>query len=36
MKEITNLQVKNFKENLIKFKYDLIKKIKINNRIKKD
>ena len=30
------LQVKSFKENLIKFKNDLILKNKINNRIKKD
>ena len=36
MKELTNLQVKSFKENLIKFKNDLIMKNKINNRIKKD
>ena len=35
MKELTNLQVKSFKENLIKFKNDLIMKNKINNRIKK-
>ena len=36
MKELTNLQVKSFKESLIKFKNDLIMKNKINNRIKKD
>ena len=36
MKELTNSQVKSFKENLIKFKNDLIRKNKINNRIKKD
>ena len=36
MKELTNSQVKSFKENLIKFKNDLIMKNKINNRIKKD
>ena len=36
MKELTNSQMKNFKENLIKFKKDLIMKNKINNRIKKD
>ena len=36
MKELTNLQVKSLKENLIKFKNDLIMKNKINNRIKKD
>ena len=36
MKELTNLQVKSFKENPIKFKNDLIMKNKINNRIKKD
>ena len=36
MKELTSLQVKSFKENLIKFKNDLIKKNKINNRAKKD
>ena len=36
MKHLTKLQVKTFKENLIKFKNDLIKKNKINNRIKKD
>ena len=32
MKELTNLQVKSFKEKLIKFNNDLIKK----NKIKKD
>ena len=36
MKELTNSQVKSFKENLIKFKNDLIMKNNINNRIKKD
>ena len=36
MKELTHSQVKSFKENLIKFKNDLIMKNKINNRIKKD
>ena len=36
MKDLTKLQVKTFKENLFKFKNDLIKKNKINNRIKKD
>ena len=36
MKELPNLQVKSFKENLIKFKNDLIMKNNINNRIKKD
>ena len=36
MKELTNLQVKRFKENLIKFKNDLIEKNKFNSRIKKD
>ena len=36
MKELTNLQVKGFKENLIKCKNYLIKKNKINNRVKKD
>ena len=36
IKELTNLQVKSFKENLIKFKNDLIMKNRINNRIKKD
>ena len=36
MKELTNSQEKGFKENLIKFKNDLIMKNKINNRIKKD
>ena len=32
VKELTNSQVKSFKENLIKFKTDLIMKNKINNR----
>ena len=36
VKELTNSQVKSFKENLIKFKTDLIMKNKINNRITKD
>ena len=36
MKELTNSQEKGFKENLIKFKNDLIMKNKINNIIKKD
>ena len=36
MKELTNSQVKSFKENLIKFKNDLVMKNKFNNRIKKD
>ena len=36
MKELTNSYVKRFKENLIKFKNDLIMKNKINNRTKKD
>ena len=36
MKELTNLLVKSFKVNLIKFKNYLIMKNKINNRIKKD
>ena len=36
MKELTNSQVKSFKENLVKLKNDLIVKNKINNRIKKD
>ena len=36
IKELTNSQVKSFKENLIKFKNDLIMKNRINNRIKKD
>ena len=35
MKKSTNSQVKSFKENLIKFKNDLIMKNKINNRIRK-
>ena len=35
MKELTNLEVKNFKENLIKFETVLIQKSKINNRVKK-
>ena len=36
MKESINPQVKSFKENLIKFKNDLIMKNKINNRINND
>ena len=36
IKELTNSQVKRFKENLIKLKNDLFMKNKINNRIKKD
>ena len=36
MKELTNSQVKSFKENLIKFKNGLLMKNKINNIIKKD
>ena len=36
MKDLKKLQVKTFKENLIKFKNYLIKKNKINDRIKKD
>ena len=36
MKELTKLQVKSFKGNLIKFKNDLIEKNKFNSRIKKD
>ena len=36
IKELTNSQVKSFKENLIKFKNDLVMKNKINNIIKKD
>ena len=35
MKELTSLQIKNFKNNLIKKKDDLIKKFKKNNRTKK-
>ena len=34
--KLTNLQATSFKENLIKFRHDLIMKNKINNRIKKD
>ena len=34
--EITKSQVNNIKEKLIKFKNELIRKNKINNRIKKD
>ena len=36
MNELTGLQVKSFKENLIKFKNGLIVKNRINNRIKED
>ena len=36
MKELTESQVNNIKEKLIKFKNELIRKNKINNRIKKD
>ena len=36
MKELTESHVNNIKEILIKFKNDLIRKNKINNRIKKD
>ena len=36
MKKLTESQVKNIKEKLIKFKYELIRKNKINNEIKKD
>ena len=36
MKELTDLQVKSFKENLIKFKNYLVMKNGINNRIKKN
>ena len=36
MKDFTYSQVESFKEKLIKFNNDLIKKNKINNRIKKD
>ena len=36
MKELTKSQVNNIKEKLIKFKKELIRKNKINNRIKKD
>ena len=36
MKELTNSQVKSFKENLIKFKNNLVMKNKINTSIKKD
>ena len=35
MKELTSLQIENFKNNLIKKKDDLIKKFKKNNRTKK-
>ena len=35
MKELTESQVNNIKEKLIKFKSELIRKNKINNRIKK-
>ena len=36
MKKLTESQVNNIKEKLIKFKSDLIMKNKVNNRIKKD
>ena len=36
VKELTESQVNNIKEKLIKFKNELIRKNKINNRIKKD
>ena len=36
MKELTESQVNNIKEKLIKFKNEFIRKNKINNRIKKD
>ena len=36
MKELTESQVNNIKEKLIKFKNELIRKNKTNNRIKKD
>ena len=36
MKELTESHVINIKEKLIKFKNELIRKNKINNRIKKD
>ena len=36
MKELTELQVNNIKEKFIKFKNELIRKNKVNNRIKKD
>ena len=36
MKELTESQVNNIKEKLIKFKNDLIMKNNMNNRIKKD
>ena len=36
MKELTESQVNNIKEKLIKFKNELIRKNKVNNRIKKD
>ena len=35
-KKLTESQVKNVKEKLIKFKNELIKKNKINDKIKKD
>ena len=35
MKELTNLQVKSFKKNLIKFKNDSIKKIKLIAELRK-
>ena len=36
MKELTESQVNDIKEKLMKFKNELIRKKKINNRIKKD
>ena len=36
MKELTESQVKNIKEKLIKFKNELTRKNKTNKRIKKD
>ena len=36
MKELTESQVNNIQEKLIKFKNELIRKNKINDRIKKD
>ena len=36
MKELTESQVNNIKEKLIKFKNDLIMKNNVNNRIEKD
>ena len=36
MKELTESQVNSIKEKLIKFKNELVRRNKINNRIKKD